>query len=59
MRMNECDFTKRVYESMIEGRGVRGRPPFIYLSISLMPRPLSGTSHKCVATAELSPGLPV
>ncbi len=27
MRMNECDFTKRVYESTIEGRGVRGRPP--------------------------------
>ncbi len=26
MRMNECDFTKRVYESTIEGRGVRGRP---------------------------------
>ncbi len=24
MRMNECDFTKRVYESTIEGRGVRG-----------------------------------
>ncbi len=27
MRMNECDLTKRVYESTIEGRGVRGRPP--------------------------------
>ncbi len=26
MRMNECAFTKRVYESTIEGRGVRGRP---------------------------------
>ncbi len=25
MRMNECDFTKRVYESTVEGRGVRGR----------------------------------
>ncbi len=27
MRMNECDFAKRVYKSTIEGRGVRGRPP--------------------------------
>ncbi len=27
MRINECDFTKRVYESTIEGRGVRGRKP--------------------------------
>ncbi len=27
MKMNECDFTKRVYESTVEGRGVRGRPP--------------------------------
>ncbi len=27
MRMNECDFTKRVYESTIKGRVVRGRPP--------------------------------
>ncbi len=27
MRMNECDFTKKVYESIIEGRGVRGRLP--------------------------------
>ncbi len=26
MRMNECAFTKRVYESTIEGREVRGRP---------------------------------
>ncbi len=25
MRMNECNFTKRVYESMIERRGVRER----------------------------------
>ncbi len=24
--MNGCDFTKRVYESTIEGKGVRGRP---------------------------------
>ncbi len=24
MRMNECDFTKRVYESTTEGRGIRG-----------------------------------
>ncbi len=27
MRMNERDFTKRVYESRNEGRGVRGKPP--------------------------------
>ncbi len=26
-RMNACNFTKRVYESTIEGMGVRGRPP--------------------------------
>ncbi len=27
MRMNECNFIKMVYDSTIEGRGVRGRPP--------------------------------
>ncbi len=27
MRMNECDFTKRVYENRVEGRKVAGRPP--------------------------------
>ncbi len=27
MRMNECDFAKKVYGSTIEERGVRGRPP--------------------------------
>ncbi len=27
MRMNACDFTKRVYDSRIEGTGVWGRPP--------------------------------
>ncbi len=32
MRMNECDFTNRVYESTIEGRGVRGRPPVKWIS---------------------------
>ncbi len=32
MRMNECAFTKRVYESTIEGRGVRGRPPVKWIS---------------------------
>ncbi len=32
MRMNECDFTKRVYESTIEGRGVRGRPPVKWIN---------------------------
>ncbi len=26
MRTNECEFTKRVYESTVEGRGVRERP---------------------------------
>ncbi len=32
MRMNECDFTKMVYESTIEGRGVRGRPPVMWIN---------------------------
>ncbi len=32
MRMNECAFTKRVYESTIEGRGVRGRPPIKWIN---------------------------
>ncbi len=32
MRMNECDFTKTVYESTIEGRGVRGRPPVEWIN---------------------------
>ncbi len=27
MRMNECGIIKRVYESRIEGRGVKGTPP--------------------------------
>ncbi len=31
-RMNECDFTKRVYESTTEGRGVRGRPPVKWIN---------------------------
>ncbi len=30
--MNECDFTKSVYESTIEGRGVRGRPPVKWIN---------------------------
>ncbi len=32
MRMNECAFTKRVYESTTEGRGVRGRPPVKWIN---------------------------
>ncbi len=32
MRMNECDFTERVYESRIEGRRVRGRPPVNWIN---------------------------
>ncbi len=32
MRMNECDFTKRVSESTTEGRGVRGRPPVKWIN---------------------------
>ncbi len=32
MRMNECGFTYRVYESMIEGRGVWGRPPVKWIN---------------------------
>ncbi len=32
MRMNECDFMKKVYESTIEGRGVRGRPPMKWIN---------------------------
>ncbi len=32
MRMNECYFTKRAYESTIEGRGVRGRPPVKWIN---------------------------
>ncbi len=32
LRMNECDFTKRVYECTIEGRGVRGRPPVKWIN---------------------------
>ncbi len=32
MRMNECNFTKKVYESTIGGRGVRGRPPVKYIN---------------------------
>ncbi len=32
MRMNECDFTKRVYESTIEGKGVRGKPPVKWIN---------------------------
>ncbi len=32
MRMNECEFTKRVFESTIEGRGVRGRPPVKWIN---------------------------
>ncbi len=31
-RMNECDFTKRVYENTIKGRGVRGRPPVKWIN---------------------------
>ncbi len=27
MRINEREFTKKIYESIFEGRGVRGRPP--------------------------------
>ncbi len=34
MRMNECDFAKRVYESTTEGRGVRGRPPVKWINKS-------------------------
>ncbi len=32
MRMNECDFTKRIYESTIDGRGVRGWPPVKWIN---------------------------
>ncbi len=32
MRMNECDFTERVYESRIEGTGVKGRPPVKWIN---------------------------
>ncbi len=32
MSMNERDFTKMVYESRIEGRGVRGRPPVKWIN---------------------------
>ncbi len=32
MRMNEFDFTKKVFESIIEGRGVRGRPPVKWIN---------------------------
>ncbi len=32
MRMDECDFTKRVYESTTEGKGVRGRPPVKWIN---------------------------
>ncbi len=32
MRMNECAFTKRVFESTIEGRGVVGRPPVKWIN---------------------------
>ncbi len=32
MRMSECDFTKRVYESTIEGRGIAGRPPVKWIN---------------------------
>ncbi len=32
MRMSECDFTKRVYESIIEGREVMGRPPVKWIN---------------------------
>ncbi len=33
MRMNECDFTKRVlFESTIEVRRVRGRPPVKWIN---------------------------
>ncbi len=31
MRMNKCDFTKRVYDSTIEGRGVRLLCEFLFL----------------------------
>ncbi len=30
--MSECDFTKRVYESRIEGREVKGRPPMKWIN---------------------------
>ncbi len=32
MRMNACDFSKRVYESTIEGRGARERPPVKWIN---------------------------
>ncbi len=32
MRMNECAFTKRVYESRIGRRGARGRPPIKWIN---------------------------
>ncbi len=32
VRMNECEFTERVYESTIEGRGVRGKPPVKWIN---------------------------
>ncbi len=30
--MNECNFTKRVYESTTERREVRGRPPVKWIN---------------------------
>ncbi len=32
MRVNECDFAKRVYESTIEERRIRGRPPVKWIN---------------------------
>ncbi len=32
MKMNECDFTKSIYESTVEGKGVRGRPPVKWIN---------------------------
>ncbi len=32
MRMNECEFQEKVYESTIKGRGVRGRPPVKWIN---------------------------
>ncbi len=31
-RMNECDFTKRIYESTTEGRGEMGRRPVKWIN---------------------------
>ncbi len=33
IRMNVCDFPKRIYECMIKGRGIRGTQPVKWINI--------------------------